>query len=89
LTDKCLGTHWWTFASLEELDGVRLRAWRTQKAEEWEAEYYEHADTNIKDEIDKGRQKYGRGPTTTGEAPGMLAMESEEANLGEIVFEVS
>ena len=30
LTDKCLGTRWWTFASLEELEGVRLVAWRTQ-----------------------------------------------------------
>ncbi|MCJ1269981.1 hypothetical protein MMC22_009874 [Lobaria immixta] len=37
LTNRCLGTRWWAFAGLEELEGVRLRAWRGQAAEEAEA----------------------------------------------------
>lgn len=41
LTNKCVGTRWWAFASLEELEGVRLRACRgraEKAAEEAEAE---------------------------------------------------
>lgn len=28
LTDRCLGTRWWAFGSLEELDGRRFQQWR-------------------------------------------------------------
>lgn len=30
-TNKCLGTRWWGFGSLEaEFEGVKLRTWRTE-----------------------------------------------------------
>ena len=34
LIDKCLGTSWWAFGSLDEFDGVRFRQW--SKGEEGE-----------------------------------------------------
>ena len=34
LTDKCLGTSWWAFGSLEEFEGVRFRQWREGEVEE-------------------------------------------------------
>lgn len=30
LTDRCLGTWWWAFGSLEEFGDVRFRQWRQE-----------------------------------------------------------
>lgn len=40
LTNKCLGTRWWAFGSLDEFDGVRFRQW--SKGEEGEGEGIDH-----------------------------------------------
>lgn len=85
MTNKCLGTRWWTFTSLEELEGVRLRAWRGRQEEEAEAEA-ERADLELSEEMERERkEKYGDGPVTMGEDPEMLAMVVEG---GEVEFEV-
>lgn len=80
LTNKCLDTGWWAFAGLEELAGVRLRAWRGragEEAEEAEAEA-ERADVELYEEMERARkEKYRYRPVTIGEDPVMLAMEVE------------
>lgn len=38
LTNKCLGTRWWAFGSLEELDGRRFHQWREGAPTEGEDE---------------------------------------------------
>ena len=87
LTDKCLGTLWWAFASLEELESVRLRAWRGQAEGAAEIEL-ERADPELHEEMERERsEKYGDGPAMTiGENPMMLAMVRENK---EVVFEAS
>lgn len=81
LTNLCLGTRWWGFAGLEELEGVRLRAWRGQAAEE-----AEKANPELHEEMEREREeKYGDRPVTMGEEPAMLAMVVEG---GEVEFEV-
>ena len=80
LTDKCLGARWWAFASLEELDGVRLRAWREPAEEAAETE----ADQELHEEMEREwSEKYGDELATAGENPMMLAMvmESEEVEF--------
>lgn len=88
LTNKCLGTRWWTYAGLEDLEGVRLRAWRTPAEEEEakaEAEAM-RADPELYEEMERERQgKYGNGPVTMGEDPTMLAMV---VDAGDVEFEV-
>lgn len=89
MTNKCLGTRWWTYAGLEQLEGVRLRAWREQAEEQAEADEEAEAakaDPELKEEMEKERQgKYGDGPVTMGEDPTMLAMVVEG---GEAEFQV-
>ncbi|KAK4546611.1 hypothetical protein LTR36_001828 [Oleoguttula mirabilis] len=85
LTDKCLGTCWWTFGARDELDGVRLRAWRSSEAEA-EEERALDADPELREELERERRdKYGERPVTSGENSGMLAMVPE---AGEVEFEV-
>jgi hypothetical protein len=81
LTDKCLGTRFWTFGSLEELDGVRFRQWRSQSDDEMWAKEEEY-DSDYKEQM----EKYGNGPVTKGEEPRMLALVPE---VGEIEFDVT
>lgn len=84
LTDKCLGARW-SFASLDELDGVRLRTWRARGDEEADAEE-EGADPELREERERERrEKYGDGSATMGEYPAMLAMVVQG---GPIEFEV-
>jgi hypothetical protein len=80
LTNKCLSTRFWTFGSLEELDGVRFRQWRSQSDDEMWAKEEEY-DSDYKAKM----EKYGNGPVTKGEEPKMLALVPE---VGEIEFEV-
>ena len=88
LTNQCLGTRWWTYAGLEDLEGVRLRAWRTP-AEEEEAKVDAEAmraDPELYEEMERERQeKHGDEPVTMGEDPTMLAMVVE---VGDVEFEV-
>jgi hypothetical protein len=83
LNNRCLGTRWWTFASLEELEGVRLRAWRESEmnTEEKTRAYLEGCGVSWESAL----EKYGDGPTTIRERPDMLAMVPE----GDVDFEVS
>ena len=78
LTDKCLGTRWWTYADLDELKGVRFKAWRSQSEEEAEAE----EDPEWHEELQRERkEKYGDGPVTMGEDPYILAMVVENEQV--------
>jgi hypothetical protein len=100
LSDIYLGTRWWTFASLEELDGVRLRAWRTEEKNKATLEMLKEADLEHKQRLERANPEirerieadhihlYGRrgsGPTTMGENPRTLAMVPE---VWEVEFEV-
>ena len=85
LTDKCLGTRWWAFAGLEDLEGLRLRAWHQQAEEAAETEM-EKADPDLYEEMEKERkEKYGDGPVTMGEDPVMLVMVPEN---NDVTFDV-
>ena len=90
LTNKCLGTRWWTYAGLEDLEGVRFRAWRAP-AEEEEAEAEAEAaraDLELNEETEmerEPREQHGDGPVTMGEDPTMLAMVVEN---GDVEFEI-
>lgn len=87
MTDLCLGTRWWTFGALEDLDGVRLRTWRSQASEEAEAEEERTLDPESRDELEQERRaKYGDRRTTKGEDPNMLAMVPE---VGEVEFDIT
>lgn len=86
MTDLCLGTRWWTFGALEDLDGVRLRTWRSRASVEAEAGEERMLDPESREEIEQERRdKYDERPTTSGENPDMLAMVPE---VGEVEFEV-
>jgi hypothetical protein len=81
LTDKCLGTRWWAFVSLEELDGVRLGTWRSREEEE-----ARKCDSWLEAQMEKERrEKFGDGPVSMGEQPEMLAMVPE---VGSVEVEV-
>lgn len=85
LTEKCLGTRWWAFAGLEELEGVRLRAWTLEEAGAEEEAEAERADPELYEEVKRERKvKYGDGPVTMGEDPATLTMVVE---VGEVEFE--
>ena len=71
LTDKCLGTRWWAFKDLDELDGVRLKAWREPTEGDVDEEF------SYSEEEREMRERFGDGPSCMGEEPGMLAMVVE------------
>ena len=75
LTDKCLGTHWWTFGSHDELEGVRLRAWTPS----------EQPETVYDSELGETVERDQEGPVAIGEWPSMLAMVRE---VGDIEFDI-
>ena len=55
---------------LDELDGVRIRTWRSPDQE--------MTDPVEREEMEREqREKFGNGPATMGENPNMLAMELE------------
>lgn len=77
MTDKGLGTRWWSFDSLQDLEGVRLRSWKCQVEKEAEAKAAK-ADPEFHEETNQGRkEKYGDGPVAMGEDNTMLAMVPE------------
>ncbi|MCJ1334517.1 hypothetical protein MMC10_011229, partial [Thelotrema lepadinum] len=76
LTDKCLGTPWWAFKSLNELDGVRLSTWR----DEFDKETEESDPDWAEDRRQEIYEKFGDRPSCMGEEPGMLAMVVEESD---------
>ena len=78
MTNKCLGTRWWAFASLEELEDVRLQTWRKPAGEAAETE----SDPELLGEMERERsEKYGDGPVSIGENPSMLAMVMESEGV--------
>ena len=83
LTDKCLGTRWWAFASLEELEGTRFVGWRPETEN---AAKDENDIEDVSDEERARRQERDNTPWTMGEEPRMLAMVPE---LGEVEFAIT
>jgi hypothetical protein len=79
LSKKCLGTRWWSYGSLEELDGVRFRFWKDRDGNGKQI-YGEPSERDKQEE----REKYGDGPVTEGEQPEMLAIVPE----GDAEFEI-
>ncbi|KAF2666117.1 hypothetical protein BT63DRAFT_481917 [Microthyrium microscopicum] len=73
LTDKCLGTFWWCYGSLTDLEGIRLRQWESQEDRARERQY----EASWKLDEEERIQKYGKGPVSFGEEPQMLAMVPE------------
>ena len=82
LTDKCLGTRWWTFGSLEELEGIRFVQWHAQADTDSEREFNPEL---VMGEERERKQRHGDTIGTMGEQPSMLAMVPE---LREVEFEV-
>lgn len=86
LTDLCLGTRWYAFGTSDELQGKRLRSWRSKEDEEAAAEDEAALDDETKDEMRVERQQlYGDRPAVSGEDPSSLAMVPE---VGEVGFEI-
>jgi len=100
ISNKCLGTRWWTFVSLKDLEGVRLRTWETVEESSMRVEELEIADSKHKEDMERAdpesreeieymhKYLYGNrwdGPVTMGEDPFMLAMVLE---IGEVEFEI-
>jgi hypothetical protein len=81
LSHMCLGTRWWTYGSLEELEGVRLRQWRPPSEERERLDTL--ANNGFGPEL-RERHVFEEGPTSTGELPNLLAMVPE----GDAEFEV-
>ncbi len=79
LNNKCLGTCWWCFGTMDDLEGVRLREWASLEAEK-------SLTPALRAEKEQARKaKYGDGPSTMGEDPEMLAMVPE---TWEVEFDV-
>jgi len=86
LTDLCLGTRWYAFGTQGELQGKRLRSWRSEEDERVAAEDEMALDDEMREEIRLERvELYGDRPAVSGEDPASLAMVPE---LGEVEFEV-
>jgi len=85
--DRCLGTRWWNYGSLEDLEGVRLRLWYDVAARE-EEERAQPSLTGLRArEYEEVIERLGDGRTSIGENPKMLALvrENEEGAEFEIV----
>jgi hypothetical protein len=97
LSRKCLGTFWWYYGSLDELEGVRLRRWRSLSAERrrldamaedgFTPEQMERILSLPFDELALDEQHhhvFPEGPTCDGEVTNMLALVPE----GDAEFEI-
>jgi hypothetical protein len=70
LSNMCLGTRWWCYGGMEELNGVRFRLW--QRREDG------HPSQSLSErEQQKLRDTYGDGRVSEGEEPGLLALVPE------------
>ena len=73
-TDKCLGTRWWAFGSLEEFENVRFGQWKDEEKREGEEK----------------REAKGEGPDEgelfMGERPNDLALTIE---VGTVEFVIA
>lgn len=78
LTEYGLGTLWWMFGTLEDVEGRYLKRWGYSEEEN---------DLSWPDEVEEERKERGYGPPTnfTGEDPHMLAIVIE---TGEVEFEI-
>jgi hypothetical protein len=87
LTDKCLGTRWWSCGAREDFpEGARLCSWKSQDTRDAEAEDENDLDDDIRAELeDERREKYGDRPVKMSEEPELLALVPE---VGEVEFEV-
>lgn len=80
LSNKCLGAKWWSYGSLEELEGVRFRNWEERDENGKLAHGRDASGYDARLE----REKYGDGPVSEGEDPYMLKMVPE----GDAEFEI-
>ncbi|KAI4155895.1 MAG: hypothetical protein LQ340_000675 [Diploschistes diacapsis] len=78
LPDKYLGTRWWAFKDLHELEGVRLRSKKGQREKDREREDPQRAEKREREL----REKSGDAPSCLGEKPEMLAMVAERPGCG-------
>ena len=76
-TNKCLGTRWWAYGSLEEFEGVRFGQWREEEGK-GESEREEQEGMEAKESLYNGK-------LLMGEMPDDLALVIEE---GTAEFEI-
>lgn len=69
LTSRALGTRWWAFGLMEDLDGLQLRRWHMEDEEL-------HRDS-VDEEVDEGKETTSQGPFTMGEDSDQLALVIE------------
>ncbi len=79
-TNKCLGTRWWAYGALEELEGVRFGQWRKEEEEESDREEEES-----EGEGTEAKESVYDGKLIVGEMPDDLALVIEE---GTVEFEI-
>ena len=80
-TNKCLGTRWWAYGSLEELEGVRFGQWRKEERNE-ESEREEQEGEG--EETEAKESEYD-GKLLMGEIPDDLALVIQD---GTAEFEI-
>lgn len=67
LTDKGLGTYWWMFGTLEDVEGMKLKPWGKTESEGEDSEELEKEDKS--------------GMWVAGEEPGKLALVVEKGEV--------
>lgn len=81
-TNKCLGTRWWAYGSLEEFEGVRFGQWRKEE----EKEESERDDEEGEGEGTEAKESEYDGKLLMGEIPDDLALVIQE---GTAEFEIA
>lgn len=80
-TNKCLGTRWWAYGSLEEFEGVRFGQWRKEE----EKEESERDEEEGEGEGTEAKESEYDGKLLMGEIPDDLALVIQE---GTAEFEI-
>ena len=85
-TNKCLGTRWWAYGSLEDFEGVRFCQWR--KEEEKEDSEREEEEEEREGEGTEAKESEHNGKMLMGEIPDELALviqeETAEFEIGSV-----
>lgn len=80
LTDKGLGTYWWMLGTLQDVEGMKFRAWMPKEQEEREKK-----EETPEEEWDEEERESRTGPWFMGEEADKLALIVEK---GEVEFEI-
>jgi hypothetical protein len=75
--NKFLGTRWWAYGDLENLEGIRLRQWYDVEAYEAEERRQPSLKRTRAREYQEVIERLGHGPTSIGEKPDMLELIRE------------